>query len=213
MEIEQIISNVQTQLGQTSVSERTIRDIIETFPVAEGTEPDEAYFGKIKKICVSANGNISAVASKAVTEAQTKWAQEHNGNNTPPPPAKSAEVLALEARLKALEDEGASRAVKAKADAVRANILKKGDELKVSKKTLWKDVVNGLEIGENADEEELLKKAKSNYTGKMKDYFGENAVPYSGRSPQQQQNDTDEAKAKREAFKLRHGGKKASKTE
>ena len=46
MEKEQILSELTTRLGQTSLSSQTLMKYIELNPVAEGVEPDDAYYSK-----------------------------------------------------------------------------------------------------------------------------------------------------------------------
>ena len=46
MEIEKIVSTVQERVGNTDFSAQTIQKYVELNPVAEGQEPDEAYFDK-----------------------------------------------------------------------------------------------------------------------------------------------------------------------
>ena len=46
MELEKIISTVQEKVGNTDFSAQTIQKYVELNPVAEGQEPDEAYFTK-----------------------------------------------------------------------------------------------------------------------------------------------------------------------
>ena len=47
MEIEKIVSTVQEKVGNTDFSAQTIQKVVELYPVAEGQEPDEAYFSKV----------------------------------------------------------------------------------------------------------------------------------------------------------------------
>ena len=44
MEKEQILSEIGTRLGQTSLSQRTLSDYVDGNLPAEGTEPDDAYW-------------------------------------------------------------------------------------------------------------------------------------------------------------------------
>lgn len=67
MEREKIISEIQSRLGQTCVSERTIGDVVDFASPADGTEPDDAYYDKVIKLLGSFNGNINNY-----TASQTK---------------------------------------------------------------------------------------------------------------------------------------------
>ena len=43
MEQEKILSTLSEKLGETSFSPQTLQKYVELNPVAEGSEPDEAY--------------------------------------------------------------------------------------------------------------------------------------------------------------------------
>lgn len=46
MEQEKILSTLSEKLGETSFSPQTLQKYVELNPVAEGSEPDEAYWNK-----------------------------------------------------------------------------------------------------------------------------------------------------------------------
>lgn len=46
MEQEKILSTLSEKLGETSFSPQTLQKYVELCPVAEGSEPDEAYWNK-----------------------------------------------------------------------------------------------------------------------------------------------------------------------
>lgn len=46
MEKEQILSELTTRLGQTSLSSQTLMKYIDLNPLEEGSEPDDTYFNK-----------------------------------------------------------------------------------------------------------------------------------------------------------------------
>lgn len=70
MEIEKIVSNVQTKVGNTDFSAQTIQKACELFPVAEGAEPDEAYFTKVANFVIGMQGQYNHDFSVKFTEAK-----------------------------------------------------------------------------------------------------------------------------------------------
>lgn len=46
MEQEKILSTLSEKLGETSFSPQTLQTYVELNPIAEGSEPDEAYWNK-----------------------------------------------------------------------------------------------------------------------------------------------------------------------
>ena len=72
---------------------------------------------------------------------------------------------------------------------------------------LWKDAVMMVELNDDTDAGKLLEETKKVYERKLKSYIGEGATPYGGTQRQVGvHQDTEEAKAKREAFKARMEG-------
>ena len=70
MEIEKIVSTVQERLGKTDVSAQTIQKAVEfrntVAPLADGVEPDDAYFTGIVNLARDFQGNINhLLAGKA----------------------------------------------------------------------------------------------------------------------------------------------------
>lgn len=70
MEIEKIVSNVQTKVGNTDFSAQTIQKACELFPVAEGNEPDEAYFTKVADFVKGMQGQYNHDFSVKFKEAK-----------------------------------------------------------------------------------------------------------------------------------------------
>lgn len=69
MENEKIISAILEKVGNTDVSSQTVSQLVQLNPLAEGAEPDEAYFEKMASVVKSVQGNINHVASTKL-EAQ-----------------------------------------------------------------------------------------------------------------------------------------------
>lgn len=72
MEIEKIVSTVQEKLGKTDVSAQTIQKAVEfrnsVAPLAEGTEPDDAYFEGIVNLAKDFQGNINYLMANKANE-------------------------------------------------------------------------------------------------------------------------------------------------
>lgn len=70
MEIEKIVSTVQERVGNTDFSTQTIQKYVELNPVADGQEPDEAYFTKAKEFLSAMQGQYNHDFSTKFTEAK-----------------------------------------------------------------------------------------------------------------------------------------------
>ena len=70
MEIEKIVSTVQERVGNTDFSAQTIKKYVELNPVAEGQEPDEAYFTKAVSFLQGMQGQYNHDFSTKFAEAK-----------------------------------------------------------------------------------------------------------------------------------------------
>lgn len=90
MEIEKIVSTLREKTGQTSLSDRTIKEYANLVMPAEGTEPDEAFFTLHSGILKSLGGNLSSDVASQVNAFKTQWEKDHpkpdpaTGNNPDP---------------------------------------------------------------------------------------------------------------------------------
>lgn len=100
METEKIISTLKEKIGTTSLSDRTISDYVGNNLLAEGTEPDDAYFTKHVNILKSIDGNYNSDVAKKVEEFKKNYkpttGKSHEDGEKP--------TNDFEARLKAIED-------------------------------------------------------------------------------------------------------------
>ena len=121
MEIEKIVSTVQEKVGNTDFSAQTIQKAVELYPVAEGQEPDEAYFAKVADFVKGMQGQYNHDFSTKFTEAKKNLLTEDAFKNMsaeqiaevkklieglkPKPvetPAENEEVKALKEQIAAL---------------------------------------------------------------------------------------------------------------
>lgn len=180
---EQILQRVKEGLGQTSVSDRTINDFISIFPVAEGTEPSDAYFEQITKACKTVNGNISAVTAQAVNTAKSDWENAHSSQqNQQNVQQSNADYDALKKEFEELKNRINEREVKITETQLRENVKKKSKDLKVDYENLWNDLVSSTPVGENVTEAEFLKMVKDSYVAKVQSYYGAGTAPFKSTS-------------------------------
>lgn len=81
MEIEKIVSNVQEKVGNTDFSAQTIRKACELYPVAEGSEPDEAYYTKVADFVKGMQGQYNHDFSTKFSEAKKNLLTENTFKN------------------------------------------------------------------------------------------------------------------------------------
>mgnify|MGYP000675919202 CR=1 FL=1 len=176
MEKEKILSALIEKLGKTSFSQKTLETYVDKHLPSEGTEPDDAYWALHTEILKTLEGQYNHDVAVAVEEAKKNIATPQNPDPKTDPVADDAITKRLEALEKALADEKKKSSV----DMLRNTVLGKGDELKVSNKPLWNDVVKMVEVTDGMDDSQMTETAKKLYEERLKSYFGEGAAPYGG---------------------------------
>ena len=188
MEKEQILSEMVAKLGKTSLSQRTISGYVEGNLPTDGVEPDDAYWQKHVGFLKSLDGNFSHDVAHAVDEFKKSYKADGTDSGD-------------------RGTKGGSNDDSGNAGSHEDALLKRLEAMKVSNKALWKDAVMMVELNDDTDAGKLLEETKKVYERKLKSYIGEGATPYGGTQRQVGvHQDTEEAKAKREAFKARMEG-------
>lgn len=199
MEIEKIVSTVQEKVGNTDFSAQTIQKYVELNPVAEGQEPDEAYFTKAVTFLQGMQGQFNHDFSTKFSEAKKNLLTEDTFKNL------SAEQLADVKRL----IEGLKPDVKTEPQeseevkALKAEIAKlterldNGDKAKQQYELLQKvraamkeqkanddyvldNTLRGAEIDITKSVEDLTKEYLTKYDAEYLKCRGEGAPPRAG---------------------------------
>lgn len=209
MELEKILSQIKARVGKTDVSDQSIADYVKLH-LPDDAEPDEAFYDKAVKLIKSFQGNMSNFAATTVRKQVDAKLNELKNSQSPeaetPKEGDSELLKRLEAIEQALANERKANAI----NSLRNSVKAKAAELKVANKAIWNDVVEFVKIPDEATEDVLLDQVKKTYEQKLKEYTGNGATPYGGgQRATAQHMSTEEAMAKREAFKesLRKSGK------
>ena len=141
MEIEKIVSTVQEKVGNTDFSAQTIQKCVELYPVAEGQEPDEAYFTKVADFVKGMQGQYNHDFSTKFTEAKKNLLTEEQFKNL------SAEQLSEVRRI---------------LDGIKPSVVQnESEEVKALKAEIAK-LTERLDNGDTAKQKaELLQKVKT----------------------------------------------------
>lgn len=110
MEQEKILSTLSEKLGETSFSPQTLQTYVELNPIAEGSEPDEAYWNKAVNFLKGMQGQYNHDVATRVEDFK---------KNYKPQPTKNDDEL--EKKLKELE----ARLDAEDSKKVQADLLKK----------------------------------------------------------------------------------------
>lgn len=174
MEKEKILSTLTEKLGKTSFSQKTLETYVAKHLPTEGTEPDDAYWALHTEVLKTMEGQYNHDVAAAVEEAKKNFATPQKPNTS------TVADEAITKRLEALEKALADEKKKSSVDMLRNTVLGKGDELKVSNKPLWNDVVKMVEVTDGMDDVQMTETAKKLYEERLKSYLGEGAAPYGG---------------------------------
>lgn len=202
MEQEQILETLNSQLGQTSLSERTIREYVAENLPAEG---EEFNFERHAKILKSLSGNFNADVAKTVEEFKKNYSSK-TSNNGEKREEKSNNEDKIPDILKRIEELEKASLESSRLDheiSLRKAVDDMKDSLKVHNKNLWKDCVKDISIEKDDTKETVLKKAKESYEKKLKDYFGDGTAPYGGKSIEQSEAEKEKVKNAQNDFKAR----------
>ena len=197
MEIEKIVSTVQEKLGNTDFSAQTIQKYVELNPVAEGQEPDEAYFAKAKDFFTGLQGQFNHDFSTKFAEAKKNLLTEDTFKNMSaeqiaevkklveglklnPNPQESEEVKALKEQIKQLTDR-LDNGDKAKQQAeLLAKVKAAMKEQKASDDYVLENTLKGVELDATKSVEDLAKELLVKYDAEYLQCRGVSAPPRLG---------------------------------
>lgn len=230
MELEQIISTVTSQLGETPLSARSISDFVNANLPAQGTEPDDAYFaGIVNSLKVFGNiykGQHNHETAEARKTWETEW-QKNHPTTTPTTPStpptgglteeKVAKLIAdAIAANKPQQDPAISQmqqtltqmqqAMTAREDAAKIQVIKDSVSAQLSK---MDDVNAGIlamaiqqtEVKADSKIEDVVKLVTASYETINKSIFGDSAKPLGGSGGNNQSGVADYLKSLAESNK------------
>lgn len=213
MEREELISKISGKVGRTNVTEQTIGNFVDKFPLAAGVEPTEEYIANVAEYFkTTVSGNISLEAANAVKPLNEQIAslkeQIAKLQGTPPDPSKNAEIQQMMQTLhelktanEELKNQFSSITTKQTQQQLMEQVvakMKEGDATDeyVLKNTLLKH--GTLDAAKSIDElsKDLLKEYDAEFTACR----GEGAAPRTANKGGVVV-ETEAAKSKREAYR------------
>ena len=181
MEKEQILSTLNEKLGKTSLSERTISDYINANLPAEGTEPDDAYWGKHSAILKSLSGNFSADVAAQVEDFKKNYKPSPANNEPPksnPEPNKEVEELkkTVADLTKRLDEKESKQAQEQLMSQVKAEMKKQG----ATDEYVLKQTLRGVILDTKKSIADLAKELLTAYDSEFTACRGKGAAPRNG---------------------------------
>ena len=195
MEIEKIVSTVQEKVGNTDFSTQTIKKYVELNPVAEGQEPDEAYFTKAADFFNGLQGQYNHDFSTKFLEAKKNLLTEDTFKNmsaeqlaevkkllegvktTPIVTGESEEVKALKEQIKQLTerlDDGDKTRQQAELLQKVRNAMK---EQKATDEYVLDNTLRGVVLDASKSVEDLTREQLTRYDAEYLKCRGNGAPP------------------------------------
>ena len=218
MEIEKIVSTVQEKIGNTDFSAQTIQKYVELNPIAEGQDPDEAYFTKAKDFFTGLQGQFNHDFSTKFNEAKKNLLSEDTFKNLSA--EQLAEVKKLIEGVKPIEKPNESEEIKALKETVKqlTDRLDNGDKAKQQAELLQKvrtamkeqkanddyvldNTLRGVEVDTTKSIEDLTKEYLAKYDAEYLKCRGNGAPPRQSVGPSGEQETELDKRFKRKAAK------------
>lgn len=176
MEKETILSTLTEKMGDTQLSDRTLTAYIDAHPVAEGTEPDEAYFTAAATFLKSLEGQYNHDVSEGIKKGASKTPPTNpqtppGGGETDPDRQKLLD------RIAALEKANTERA---NAETQTALVAKVKAEMKKSNATdtyVLEQTFKGITLDPAKSVADLTTEMLAKYDAEYKACRGEGAAP------------------------------------
>ena len=184
MEKEKLISDLRTKLGKTALSERTINEYVSSIlpSITSDEQVTDAFWTMHTAILKSFEGNLNHEIAQNVAKLREELQKNPptpSVDPTPPVPQNDERIDELIKEIESLKKHNEEAARRNAGEALRNAVLGEADNLRVSNRNLWNDVVKSVELTEGMSHEDVLAKAKEAYESKQQLYFGNSAVPYS----------------------------------
>lgn len=207
MEEEQILSELTTRLGQTSLSSQTLMKYIELNPLEEGTEPDDTYYSKATSFLQGLQGQYNHdVATQVESFKKNYKPQQPSDEGTTKEGDLTAQLEEMRKELLQLKEDREAEKNAASIQALKEaskNQLK--SQIENGGKNICNDEILSIAISdvnftEGMKVEDIVNAAKQNYEKRYKAIFGDGASPALNNFAQL---DEEQTNSRREAFKER----------
>lgn len=208
MEKEQILSELTTRLGQTSLSSQTLMKYIELNPLEEGTEPDDTYYSKATSFLQGLQGQYNHDVAIQVESFKKNYKPQQpsdegkttkEGDLTAQLEEMRKELLQLKEDREAEKNAASIQALKeASKNQLKSQIENGGKN--ICNDEILSIAISDVNFTEGMKVVDIVNAAKQNYEKRYKAIFGDGASPALNNFAQL---DEEQTNSRREAFKER----------
>lgn len=178
MEKEKILETLKGRLGETSLSDKTIEVcIVNANPLAEGAEPDEAYWGKLESIARTFQGQYNKDYAAFVKDYKTR----HGEGGNQEPLADFDAVLKRLDKLAADNEQLRERLDKSDRDGkqreFRAAVEREMRRNNANEEYVLRNVLRDVVFDEKETVEKAAERLLAQYDKELSEAFGNGAKP------------------------------------
>lgn len=175
MEKETILSTLTEKLGDTQLSERTLTAYIDSHPVADGAEPDEAYFTAATTFLQSLEGQYKHDVAEGIKKGGTP---PPKGTQTPPSnETDNKELKELRDKVAALEKDRNSREQAETQAALVKKVKAAMKEQNATDDYVLNQTFKGVTLDPAKSVDDLVAEMLTKYDSEYKACRGDGATP------------------------------------
>ncbi len=179
MEKEKILSTLTEKVGKTSFSPQTLEAYVDLNPLAEGAEPDDAYWNKAIAFINKMQGQFNADMASQVEDFKKNYKPETKEQHTQnPEPNKEVEEMRkqLAELTKRLDEKESKQTQEQLMSQVKAEMKKQG----ATDEYVLKQTLRGVTLDPKKSVADLTKELLNAYDSELTACRGKGAAPRNG---------------------------------
>lgn len=179
MEKEKILSTLTEKVGKTSFSQQTLEAYLDLNPLAEGAEPDDAYWNKATAFITKMQGQFNADMASQVEDFKKNYKPETKEQHVQEPgPNKEVEEMRkqLADLAKRLDEKESKQTQEQLMSQVKAEMKKQG----ANDEYVLKQTLRGVTLDTKKSAADLAKELLTAYDSELTACRGKGAAPRNG---------------------------------
>lgn len=180
MEKEKILSTLTEKVGKTSFSPQTLEAYVDLNPLAEGAEPDDAYWNKATAFINKMQGQFNADMASQVEDFKKNYKPETKNEPPKQNPEPNKEVEEMRKQLaeltKRLDEKESQQTQEQLMSQVKAEMKKQG----ATDEYVLKQTLRGVTLDTKKSVADLAKELLTAYDSELTACRGKGAAPRNG---------------------------------
>lgn len=180
MEKEKILSTLTEKVGKTSFSQQTLEAYVDLNPLAEGAEPDDAYWNKATAFINKMQGQFNADMASRVEDFKKNYKPETKNEPPKQNPEPNKEVEEMRRQLadltKRLDEKESKQTQEQLMSQVKSEMKKQG----ATDEYVLKQTLRGVTLDTKKSVADLAKEFLTAYDSELTACRGKGAAPRNG---------------------------------